>query len=351
VNWFIDGWSIVASQTISVKDVAAHAGVSVGTVSNVLNRPERVSEPTLTRVQSSIRALGFVRNEAARHLRAGRSTTIGFVVLDVSNPFFTDVERGAERAAAAAGSSVLIANSGEQGERELAYLELFEEQRAQGVLISPATDVTEHLRRLRRHGIPTVFVDSPAPDAEFSSIQTNDIAGGELAVRHLISTGRRRIAFVGGPLSLHQIRDRLAGARMAVGDAVDEIEPIRVVETKSPTVDEGRRAGLELAALSESDRPDAVFAANDLLAIGVMQAVLLERRLRIPEDVALIGYDDIDWSASTVVPLSTVRQPSELIGETAARLLIEEATAAGEVTHQQLQFTPVLVARESTASK
>jgi LacI family transcriptional regulator len=338
----------MASQIVSVKDVAAHAKVSLGTVSNVLNRPEKVSEPTRQRVQASIDALGFVRNESARHLRAGHSKTIGFVVLDVSNPFFTDVARGAEHAAAHIGSSVLIANSGERGEREGSYLDLFDEQRVLGVLISPAGDVTERLIRLRERGIPTVLVDSPAPASGFSSVQTNDIAGGQLAVAHLIATGRRRIGFVGGPLTLHQIRDRLAGARLAAEGAGLPVDAIGVWDAAAPTVEEGKRLGLEIGALPEHDRPDAIFAANDLLAIGVMQALLLDQRIRVPQDIAVVGYDDIAWAASSAVPLTSVRQPSELIGTTAARLLIEEATTEGDVAHQQLQFTPVLVERSST---
>jgi len=331
----------------SVKDVAVHAKVSIGTVSNVLNQPEKVSDATRERVQASIAALGFVRNESARHLRAGQSKTIGFVVLDVSNPFFTDVARGAERAARDAGSSVLIANSGEHGERELDYLDLFEEQRAQGVLISPGGDVAARLSALRDRGIPTVLVDSPSPSTDFSSVQTNDVAGGRIAVDHLLEAGRTSIAFVGGPLKLHQVRDRLAGARMALSSADLGEDAIRVWETVAPTVEEGRRVGFLLAEIPPGDRPDAVFAANDLLAIGLMQALLLERQLDIPGDIALIGYDDIGWAKSAVVPLSSVRQPSELIGETAARLLIEESLGGGSA-HQQLQFTPVLVARAST---
>ncbi|HWU47671.1 MAG TPA: LacI family DNA-binding transcriptional regulator [Humibacter sp.] len=338
----------MASQVVSVKDVAAHANVSLGTVSNVLNRPEKVSDATRERVQASIERLGFVRNESARHLRAGQSKTIGFVVLDVSNPFFTDVARGAERAAARAASSVLIANSGERGERELAYLDLFEEQRAQGVLISPGGNVTKRLERLRDRGIPTVLVDSPAPRPDFSSVQTNDVAGGRLAVSHLIELGRRRIAFVGGPLALHQIRDRLAGARLAADAAGLPADAVQHWDAQAPTAEEGKRLGFEIAALRKQERPDAVFAANDLLAIGLMQALLLERRVRIPQDIALIGYDDIGWASSAFVPLSSIRQPSELIGETAARLLIEESAGMDAYEHQQLQFTPVLVARDST---
>ncbi|WP_308467034.1 LacI family DNA-binding transcriptional regulator [Rathayibacter soli] len=336
----------MATSNVSVKDVATHAGVSLGTVSNVLNRPDRVSESTRMRVLSSISALGFVRNESARQLRAGHSTTIGFIVLDVSNPFFIDVARGAERAANAVGSSVLIANSDEQAERERTYLDLFEEQRAQGVLISPVGDVTERLRRLRARGIPAVLVDAAAPDTTFSSVQTDNIAGGRLAVEHLIATGRTDILFVGGPLGLHQIRDRFAGARSAAESSGLGADAVRSWPTPTPTVEAGRRAG---AAIAQGEqRPNAIFAANDLLAIGIMEAFLFGGLVRIPDEIALIGYDDIGWAASAIVSLTSVRQPSERIGETAARLLIDEGAATAPVAHRQLQFAPELVVRDST---
>ena len=145
--------------TISVKDVASRAGVSVGTVSNVLNRPEKVAAATVQRVHAAIEELGFGRNDAARQLRAGRSRSIGLVVLDVRNPFFTDVARGAELRAAADDLSILLGNSGDDPARESSYLDLFEQQRVHGVLISPVHDVSGRLERLRAHGIPSVLVD------------------------------------------------------------------------------------------------------------------------------------------------------------------------------------------------
>ena len=149
---------------ISVRDVAAHAGVSVGTVSNVLNHPQKVSADALARVHAAIGALGFIRNDAARQLRAGSSNTVGLIVLDVRNPFFTDLARGAEDAAAAAGLSVILGNSDENSDRESTYLDLFEEQRVHGVLISPLGDVSARLARLRARGIPAVLVDRSSGD-------------------------------------------------------------------------------------------------------------------------------------------------------------------------------------------
>ena len=331
--------------TASIRDVATRARVSVGTVSNVLNQPEKVSPASIARVHAAIEELGYVRNDAARQLRAGRSTTLGLVVLDVRNPFFTDLARGAEDEAAERGLSVLLGNSDEDVVREGTYLDLFEEQRVHGVLISPIGDVSGRLRRMRERGTPAVLVDRVSEDGTFSSVAVDDVVGGDLAVEHLVSTGRRRIAFVGGPFEIRQVADRFAGATRAVarrpGVALERIE------THGLTVLEGRRIGEALVDRPPTERPDAIFAANDLVAVGLLQALNMSGSMHVPEDVALIGYDDIDFASAAVVPLSSVRQPSQLIGATAVKLLLEEA-ASPTLAPRQIVFQPQLVVRAST---
>lgn len=327
---------------VSVKDVAEAARVSVGTVSNVLNRPERVSPDTVARVQAVIDRLGFVRNDAARQLRAGRSRAIGLVVLDSANPFFAAVARGAEERAAAGGMVVLLGNSDEGPAREAAYLDLFREQRVNGVLITPATDESAPLVRLQDAGIPVVLVDRELDDPRFCSVAVDDVEGGHLAATHLLSVGRRRIAYVCGPLSVRQVSDRLVGARRAVAEVPGA--SIDVIEVDALTVLAGRAAGTRL--LSAGRRPDAVFAANDLLAVGVLQALSLLGDVRVPDDIALIGYDDIDFAQAAVVPLSSIRQPAARIGEAAVDLLLREL--AGGSGERRVRFRPELVMRTST---
>jgi LacI family transcriptional regulator len=330
----------------SVRDVAQRASVSVGTVSNVLNRPDKVAAATVARVLQAIDELGFIRNDAARQLRAGHSKTIGLVVLDVRNPFFTDVARGAEDQAASAGLTVILGNSDESSVREGTYLDLFEEQRVHGVLISPFGDITARLERLRQRGIPAVLVDRSSGDASFSSVSVDDLAGGRLAVEHLIAQGRTRIAFVGGPLEIRQVADRLAGARLAVEECPDV--SLEVVELEALSVLAGRAAGVGIAERPADDRPDAVFAANDLVAMGVLQALMMQDAdIVVPRDVALIGYDDIDFASAAVVPLSSIRQPSALIGQTAVEILLEQASDPS-TPPRQVVFEPELVVREST---
>ncbi len=329
----------------SIRDVAAAAGVSVGTVSNVLNRPQSVPEKTFARVQDAIRELGYVRNDAARQLRAGRSTTVGLIVLDARNPFFTDVARGSEDEASSHGVSVILGNSDESATREARYLDLFEEQRVRGVLISPLGEDEERLQRLRANGTPVVLVDRSSVDTKLSSVAVDDVAGGRIAVEHLIEVGRRRIAFVGGPVTIRQVSDRLHGAREVVAEnpGVD----LEVIETTALTVLEGRRVGHGLLEKSPAERPDAIFAANDLVAFGLLQGLMMIGSLKVPQDIALIGYDDIDFASAAVVPLSSVRQPSQEIGSSALRILLEEADDA-DLPPRRIVFTPELIARAST---
>ncbi|QKJ20668.1 LacI family DNA-binding transcriptional regulator [Microbacterium hominis] len=333
----------------SIRDVALRAGVSVGTVSNVLNRPDEVSADSVDRVSRAIEELGYVRNDAARKLRAGVSTTIGFVVLDGQNPFYTDVVRGAEDEATKHGIAILYGNTDEDHSRERMYIDLFEEQQVRGLLIAPYGDVTARLRRLRQRGIATVLVDRFSGDGAFSSVSVDNIMGGRLAVEHLIDGGRRRIAFVGGPFDLRQVTDRLAGARVAAENAGAPVE-VEVVATEAMTVDEGVAAGARILARPRRDWPDALFAANDLLALGLLQSLVVDGRMLAPDQIAVIGFDDIPFAAAAAVPLSSIRQPSRMIGRTALRIVLEEASDPENIARQTV-FQPELVVRESTRAR
>jgi LacI family transcriptional regulator len=331
----------------SIKEVARHAGVSLGTVSNVLNRPESVSPATRERVLDAIAKLGYVRNDSARQLRAGRSRTVAIVVLDVSNPFFTDVVRGAEAVVEEAGAMLVVCNSGEDPVRERRHLDMLEEQRVQGLLVTPVGDGRQpRLDRFVDRGIPVVLVDRGSARASRCSVAVDDVLGGRLAAEHLADRGHRRIAYVGGPFSLAQVADRHTGAERALAEH-GAGAGLRVVETPSLSVAEGRRAVDELTGLPAARRPTAVFCANDLLALGVLQG-LIAHGLRVPEDVALVGYDDIEFAAAAAVPLSSVRQPREQLGRTAAQLLLEEAGDPERHEHRHVVFQPDLLVRRSS---
>lgn len=327
-----------------MKDVAARAGVSLGTVSNVLNRPEVVSERTRRRVQAAIEALGFVRNESARQLRGGGSRTLAYVVHDTANPFFTDVAAGAQQAADDAGLVLFLCNSGADRERQAAYLDLLEQQRVEGVLITPVDPADPRLSALARRGTPVVIVDQGAgPD--HCSVTVDDVLGGDLAATHLLDLGHRRIAFVGGPRGIGQVADRITGAERAIARV--GAEPLVVLETDRLDVAEGRRAGERFAGLPAARRPTAAFCANDLLALGLLQQ-MVRLGLRVPEDVAIVGYDDIEFASAAAVPLTSVAQPRQRLGRTAAELLLSESRNPADHRHQQVVFAPELVVRSST---
>ncbi|MEU8892326.1 LacI family DNA-binding transcriptional regulator [Streptomyces sp. NPDC048442] len=337
------------AHTVGIKDVARVAGVSVGTVSNVINRPSSVAEATRGRVQAAIDRLGYVRSESARQLRAGSSRMISLLVLDMGNPFFVDVARGAERTAREAGLGVMLCNSGQDPAEEATYLSLFAEQRVRGVLLTPADATGRNIDAFRRHSIPFVLVDRVAEGTAECSVSVDDVTGGTLAVRHLLATGHRDIAFVGGPARLRQVQDRREGAHAALAAAGLPPGALREIPTDRLDVAAGRDAGARLLGLA--DRPTAVFCANDLLALGLLQA-MYAAGVGIPEELAIVGYDDIEFAAAAAVPLTSVRQPAVQLGTMAAELLLDELsdTAGTDHEHRRVVLRPELVVRRSTLS-
>ena len=333
-------------RTPSVKDVARSAGVSLGTVSNVMNRPEVVSPSTRERVERAMAELGFVRNESARQLRAGTSRTLAYVMLDGSNPFFHDVAQGIELAAEDADLSLFICNSNGRAEREEVHLDRLMQQRVQGILITPVHPEAPYLAEISRRGVPMVIVDRVGVGGEFCSVAVDDVLGGRIAVEHLAEQGHTRVAVVGGPESIGQVRERLEGARQIWAELGLPAEDLIYLPTAALTVAEGRSAGERLAGIPVRRRPTAAFCANDLLALGLLQQSI-GAGLRVPEELAIVGFDDIEFAAAAAVPLTSVRQPRQELGRAAAALVIDEATNPDHV-HQQPLFVPELVARAST---
>jgi LacI family transcriptional regulator len=321
--------------------------VSVGTVSNVLNRPDAVSASTRDRVLAAIADLGFLRNESARHLRAGRSRTIGLVVLDIANPFFTDVARGVEDVANAQGLAVILCNSDDRPEKEAAYLDVLAEQRVQGVLITPTAELSPNVDSLRRRGVPVVLVDRRASGPDQCAVAVDDVLGGRLAAEHLLERGHRRIAFIGGSSGLPQVHERHEGVESAVREVCGTTDDLTVFSPQTLTVASGREAGARILGMPAGRRPSAAVCANDLIALGLLQE-MVRHGVRVPDDFAIVGYDDIDFAAAAAVPLTSVRKPRQELGAAAAELLLDEARSGGEHVHRQRIFEPALVVRESS---
>jgi LacI family transcriptional regulator len=330
-----------------VKDVAKLAQVSLGTVSHVLNHPERVTAQTRKKVLAAIEELRFTRNNAASQLRAGRRTAIGLIVPDIANPFFSEVARGVEDEADAQGYTVLLCNSAESEVRQQRHLQFLLEERVSGLLLTPVDNknVRQATEPLLTAGQPVVLIDQISRYNDACLVAVDDVLGGELAGAHLLNLGAHRVAFVGGRAWIRQSRDRLSGLRDAVAKC-NAKATVTVLEVEGLGSSCGYKVGEELL----TTKPDAIFCANDLLALGVMRR-LFEQKVRIPNDVMLMGYDDIDFAGSAAVPLSSIRQPAYQLGRTSASLLLAEANdVSGEHVHQQILFRPELVVRSSTSS-
>jgi len=323
-----------------VKDVAKRAGVSVGTVSNVLNRPDAVADATRERVEAAMRELDFVRNASARQLRAGQSTAVGAVLLDLSNPFYTALARGIEDRLALDNLTLMVASSDEDPEREERVLQLFAEQGIRGLVITPTKTTKKRLERLDAFGIPSVLLDSQSK--RHASVGMDNVSGGRQVVRHLLERGHRRIACLGGPEHLEQSRDRLAGAVQAVVEA--GLNPDEVIVSRwlpGMSADDGQRAFIDVYD-GEAAKPTAFFCINDIVALGVQRECRL-RGYDMPSSVAVVGYDDVPFASELMTPLTSVRQPTHEIGYAAADLLL---SGAGRDVHQV--FRPELVIRASS---
>lgn len=331
-----------------ILDVANLAGVGVGTVSNVLNSPEKVKPETLAKVNSAITKLGYIRNDAARQLKAGFSQSLGLIVPDTSNPFFAVISREAESVADQGGFALTLANSSGLHERELRYLSIFEQQRLSGLLLSPYGDDLSSAQRLTETGIRAVIVDRTADEKLYCSVGVDDVNGGRAAVTHLLSVGRRKIAFVGGPVDIRQVADRLAGARSAIKKVSGA--KLSVLKTTSMDVFGGRTVGQQILAMPKEDRPDGIFAANDLIAVGLLQVFAFGNSIKVPEEISIIGYDDIDFAEAAVVPLTSMRQPAAEIGATAMNLLLDEINNPSSHVHRKVTFQPELIVRPSSVN-
>lgn len=337
-----------APERVTIRDVARLAGVSLGTVSNVLNNPEMVAEATRQRVRAAIAKTGFVRSTAAHQLRVGKSRTVGVLLIDVANPFFAEMVRGTERALRDEGYVLMVCSSDESVERERRYLRVLEEHRVDGLLIAPVERDLTHVAKLAKRGVPTVLLDREDERAQLCSATVDDVRGGELAAAHLLALGHEVLAFVNGPTAIRQCADRREGARRALR-RTRRRRPVQLVEVgvDALTVEQGEEAAARL--LRSMPRPTAVMCANDMLALGVLKG-LTEAGVKVPDDMALVGYDDVAFASMLSPSLTSVRQPKYELGVTAAELFLEE-TRAPDHQHRCVRFEPELIVRSSSGGR
>ena len=334
----------VKKRQSSMADVAVLAGVSLGTVSNFFNRPEKVSLERRHRIEAAVEQLGFVPSGLARALARGHQQIVALVVLDLNNPYFSVAARGMEDRLAPEGIMLTVASSDEDPDREKACIRLLEEHTVAGVVITPSGPSLRFLERMTSRGTPAVLLGRRAPvEGGWCAVAGDDAVGGALIVRHLLELGHTRIAYLNGAGMT-----RLDTRREAVRSSV-EAAGRTFTEVVSPnmTIAGGELVMQEL--LEAGELPTALVCANDLIALGVLR-VLEGRGIRVPNDIALVGYDDVDFARSLSVPLTTVRQDKYLIGQQAADMLLRELRDENH-EHSEVLLTPELVVRASTVGR
>ncbi|WP_372983757.1 LacI family DNA-binding transcriptional regulator [Microbacterium sp.] len=331
---------------IGTAAVARLAGVSTATVSNTLNRPEKVLPQTRQKVFDAIKQLDYTPNRAAAALRQGTSRLFGLVVPDIENPFYSAVASGVAEEAAAHGYTMALYVTNDDEDVELECFARLAELRAAGAMVVPRAAQEGRLRRLETVGTRLVFIDRTEDDHACSAV-IDDVRGGQLAVEHLLERHGSRIALVNGPHGIPQCRARRRGADLAFDRAGSDSSTLSEYVVSEMTVEEGYAAGTALAA---GELPEGVFCTNDQLAVGVVRG-LRDAGVAVPDDVGVVGYGDLSLATDGVVQMTTVRQPKNELGRAAVGLILSEIAAKrGEHEHTQIMFEPDLIIRDSTRS-
>ena len=331
----------------SLVDVANQAGVSRGTVSNVLNYPEKVVPATLEKVRRAIADLGYVRNDAARSLAAGQSASLGFVLANIENSLFVDMIYGAQQAARTAKKSILLGNSSDDLAQQNSYLDLFDEARVGGVLLAPMEDSSEGIRRMRAHGRQIVLLNFDPVDHDCCAVLSDNELVGYLAARHLIETGRNRIAYVAGRDEWQPVHARRLGVRRAIAESagVSLIE----VETEQIGFSDGAQYGNAFLDLPVTQRPDGVVAVSDAIANGFLDEVMRKLGVVVPDEVAVVGCENNRSAPGQSIPLTVVEPAGREMGFAAVTLLLDEMAAEPAAhVHRVLTFEPRLIIKDST---
>lgn len=328
---------------VTIRDVARLAGVSPGTVSRVLNGSDRVTPETTERVRAAIERLNYSPSAVARGLRVRATRVWGVVLADIENPFFTSAVRAIQDVAWAAGYSVVLCNSDEDPDNERRAVELLVAQRVAGVIVALASETSRTLEPLFQAHTPVVAIDRRVPGAPVDTVLTDNREGARNATLHLVEGGYRRVACITGPRHLTTARDRLDGYLSALGMGGRAADPA-LVRHENFKEDGGYRATQELLALDVP--PDAIFVANNLMTLGALEA-LDAAGLRVGEDIALVGFDDLPWSSLVRPRITTVAQPTYEIGRRAAELLV--ARVSGDAAPlREVILAPTLKVRESS---
>lgn len=328
-----------------MKDVAELARVSVSTVSHVLNGTRKVSEETRVDVLAAVEELSYRPNLLAKGLKTRRTYTMGLLISDIQNPFFTSVVRGVEDVALSRGYHLFLCNTDEDPVRENEYITELTKKRVDGLMVAPSARRGDHVGRLRDEGVPFVFVDRDVEGVEADVVSVDNRTGMRLIAEHLVALGHRRIAMISGPLDKASgyerhlgLRDALAGLGVGLDDSLVRFGDFRTAG--------GREGARELLSLPSP--PTALVTANNQMTLGALLTVN-EMGLRVPDDVSVVGFDDPEWAPLTGPPLTALAQPIYEMGVMAAEMLLDRIEAGQDEESRKVLLEPWLVVRKSTA--
>jgi LacI family transcriptional regulator len=327
-----------------MRDVAERAGVSVTTVSHVINETRPVSDELRQRVLAAMQELGYQPNLLARGLRRGETHTIGMIVPDSANPFFAELARGIEDTVFEQGYNVILCSSDGDLDKELLYATVLAEKRVDGILFVAAGVSTEHIQTLQEQRMPVVVVDREVPDAAVDSVLTDNARGGWLATRHLLDLGHRRIGCIAGPSDVTPSAERITGYRQALDESGIPVDEALIVKGDFQ-YEGGYQAARQLLVID--DPPTAIFACNDLMAVGAISAAA-EMGRRVPAELSVVGFDDVSLASFANPPLTTILQPKHEMGVIAATMLLERMHEPEMPPRRRMLDTSLLV-RRSTA--
>lgn len=332
----------------TIKDIASHTGFSVTTISLVLNgKAHKIPKETKDIILEAVKQLNYHPNQLARSLVKKRTETIGLIISDVSNVFFSNLAKGVEDACRKNGWNLILCNTSDKHERDLSYIQVLADKGVDGILFCMALDsnkkkVTESINLLEKLRMPFVMIDRFQEEADCSAVIVNHKTGGYLATQHLLNAGHKKIGCVTGPLELQDCIDRLAGYKIALKEYNIDYDPTLIYEGNYD-----KESGAKGADYFVEKKVSAIFAFNDMSAYGVYRQ-LKERKIAVPREISLIGYDDIFFSELLDVPLTTINQPVYEMGVESVRQLIEEVES-GMHAKKCITFEPALVIRQSVS--
>jgi len=328
---------------VNIRDVAKRAGVSAITVSRAMNNSGAVNPATRERINKAIEELHYVPNTLARSFRSKQTCLLALVLSDVTNPFWTTIARGVEDTASRNGFHVILCNTDESPEKEANHLSVLLQRRVDGIILAPTTDNKGRLLPLKQHPMPCVLIDRRVEGSKCDTVVSNGRDGAMKMTQHLVELGHRRIAIVAGPAVISTGQERLEGYRRALQKSGVPLNEDYVVRGNY-----SEASGYQLVKqlLGQDPRPTAIFAGNNFMAVGALHA-LREAGLRIPEDIALVGFDDIPQGSLISPALTVVSQPAHEMGVAAAEALISRLSGKYRGKPRDIVFDTSIIIRES----